>query len=229
MPERLFSLGVSPQNSDALAAALLMDTSCRVLILARSSEILGLNQAAVDFLGSSLERLVGTRLVDHYPIEIREHVLRWLSVPFVTSDETVQGEYILHGQRWKSIARRLPVVEGEDRIICVSQPRSDLIPLARINELISIYRDRKVALASLAVLTDRELEVAALLSASLTDSEIARELHRSIRTVHAHRRSIGQKLGLKRRSEVAELFRSRGLGATPTVELESDTDLEAAA
>lgn len=215
MPESLFILGVSPQNVDAIAAALLLDTSCRVLILARTSEILGLNPVAADFLGSPQESLVGTRLVDHYPMEIREHVLQWLGQPYFSPDGAVDAEYILCGRRWRSIARRLPVTDGEDRLICVSQPLTDLIPLARILEMVSIYRDRSVPLGLVAALTDREFEVAALLSASLTDSEIARELHRSVRTVHAHRRGIGQKLGLRRRSEVAEMMRSRGLAARP--------------
>lgn len=231
MPESAFILGVLPKNADAIAAALLLDTSCRVLVLARSSEILGLNRAAAEFLSSSTEALVGTRLVDHYPVEIRDYVMQWLNQPYVTAEGIVVGEYILHGRRWRSVARRIPVTDGEDRLTCVSQPLTDLIPLARIHEMISIYRDRAAALGPIAALTDREFEVAALLSASLTDSEIARELHRSIRTVHAHRRALGQKLGLKRRSEVAELFRSRGLGAKPTIELDSESDLgsEAAA
>jgi DNA-binding CsgD family transcriptional regulator len=108
------------------------------------------------------------------------------------------------------------VTDGEDRLICVSQPLTDLIPLESLAEMIAVYNDRAAALGSLGMLTDREFEVAALVAASLTDSEIASELHRSIRTVHAHRRAIGQKLGLKRRSEVAELLRSRGLGAKPS-------------
>lgn len=229
MTESDFTLGVSPQNGDALGAALLLDTCCRVMILSRSSEIFAINQAAVDFLGSSRERVIGTRLADHYPIEVRENLLRWLAEPFVTGNATVRAEYILRGRRWASIARRMPVIGAEDRLICVSQPRSDLIPLARINEMISVYRDREVALASLAVLSDREFEVASLIAASLTDGEIARELHRSVRTVHAHRRAIGQKLGMKRRTEVAEFLRSRGLGALPTVELDTESDLDAAA
>ncbi len=216
MPATQFRLGVSPQNADAIAAALLQDTCCRVMILSRSSEILGLNEVAAEFLGGSREALVQTRLVDHYPPEIRDRVLTWLNRPFVTSDETVEGRYIVRGRRWKSIARRLPVTDGEDRVICVSQPLTDLVPMETLVEMIAIYKNRTVALGPLGVLTDREFEVAALVAASLTDGEIAHELHRSIRTVHAHRRSIGQKLGLKRRSEVAELLRSRGLGAKPS-------------
>jgi DNA-binding CsgD family transcriptional regulator len=226
MPASLLRLGVSPQNADAIAAALLKDTCCRVLILARSSEILGLNDFAAEFLGSSSEQLIGTRLVDHYPSEIRDCVLTWLNRPFVTSDETVVGEYVLRGRRWKSIARRLPVIDGEDRLICVSQPLTELVPLENLAAMISLYADRTTPLGQLSMLTDREFEVAALIAASLTDGEIARELHRSVRTVHAHRRSIGQKLGLKRRSEVAEVFRSRGLGAKPSGISDAASDLD---
>lgn len=73
-----------------------------------------------------------------------------------------------------------------------------------------------LALGDLANLTEREFEVAALIGAFMSDGEIAQELHRSIRTVHAHRRGIGQKTGLHRRSEIAELMQTRGLAAAPS-------------
>lgn len=52
-----------------------------------------------------------------------------------------------------------------------------------------------------------------LISGGLTDSEVAKSLHRSLRTVHSHRLTIGRKMGLKRRSEVATMMVQRGLVA----------------
>lgn len=52
-----------------------------------------------------------------------------------------------------------------------------------------------------------------LISGGLTDSEVAKSLHRSLRTVHSHRLTIGRKMGLKRRSEVASMMVQRGLVA----------------
>lgn len=215
MAVNAFEFSFSSQNIQAIAASLFLDSPCRVMILRRTTELLEINEVGAKFLQSSRESLLGTLLVDHYPVEVRETVLKWFSQPFDSPEGTVSGEYVLGGQRWMSRGRRISVLDGQDGIICVSQPLVDLIPLARLQEMIAVYRDRAVPLGSLAALTDREFEVASLLAASLTDGEIASELHRSIRTVHAHRRAIGQMLGLRRRSEVAELMRSRGLAARP--------------
>ncbi|MBY0113053.1 MAG: LuxR C-terminal-related transcriptional regulator [Phycisphaerales bacterium] len=194
------------------------------MIVRRTTELLDINEEGARLLKSSRDALVGTLLVNHYPVEVCDTVLKWFNQPFDSPEGTVSGEYILGGQRWQSRGRRVPMADGDEGIICVSQPRTDLIPLARLQEMIGIYRDRAVPLGPIAALTDREFEVAALLSASLTDSEIASELHRSIRTVHAHRRSIGQKLGLRRRSEVAEMMRSRGLAASPVLHARATED-----
>jgi NarL family two-component system response regulator LiaR len=53
------------------------------------------------------------------------------------------------------------------------------------------------------VLTPREKEVATLAALGLTNEEIAQELGISVKTVKAHLSLIFQKLGVKRRSELA--------------------------
>lgn len=211
-----FHLQIEPRDAEAIGASLLLDSCCRVLILKRNSEILNLNVEAERFLRSTRDQVIGTPLVDYYPSELREGVLAWLNQAYVTGADRVTGEYILWGQRWNSTARRIPLKQGEDCLVCVSQQRTDLVALPQLVEMIGRCRDRRTALGDLHMLTDREVEVAALIAASLTDSEIAGELHRSIRTVHAHRRSIGEKLQMRRRSGVADLMRSRGLGALPS-------------
>lgn len=211
-----FHLQIEARDAEAIGAALFLDSCCRVLILKRNSEILNLNVEAERFLRSSRDQVIGTPLVEYYPSELRETVLAWLNQAYVSDAGCVTGEYILWGQRWSSTARRIPLKQGEDCLLCVSQQRTDLVGLPQLVEMIGRCRDRRSALGDLHVLTDRELEVAALIAASLTDSEIASELHRSIRTVHAHRRSIGEKLQMRRRSGVADLMRSRGLGALPS-------------
>jgi DNA-binding CsgD family transcriptional regulator len=53
------------------------------------------------------------------------------------------------------------------------------------------------------VLTPREKEVATLAALGLTNEEIAKELGISVKTVKAHLSLVFQKLGVKRRSELA--------------------------
>ncbi|HYM49151.1 MAG TPA: LuxR C-terminal-related transcriptional regulator [Candidatus Limnocylindrales bacterium] len=55
-------------------------------------------------------------------------------------------------------------------------------------------------------LTPRELEVLKALSIGMQDAEIAAELFISVRTVHAHLRSIYSKLGVHSRSAATRYF-----------------------
>ncbi len=66
-------------------------------------------------------------------------------------------------------------------------------------------------LGELDALSPRELEVLALLGQGLTIKEIARVLFRSEKTIGRHRDSIGAKLGLGNKVDLAELARRAGL------------------
>nr|WP_236630094.1 helix-turn-helix transcriptional regulator [Thermus thermamylovorans] len=54
-------------------------------------------------------------------------------------------------------------------------------------------------------LTQREKEVAALAALGLSNEEIAKELGISVKTVKAHLSIIFQKLGVKKRSQLAHV------------------------
>ncbi|MFN5946750.1 MAG: LuxR C-terminal-related transcriptional regulator [Phycisphaerae bacterium] len=72
--------------------------------------------------------------------------------------------------------------------------------------------DAKVAnLGPLDVLSDRELEVLALLGQGLSVREIAKLLHRSEHTIVSHRKAVGAKLGLDDRVKLALVARRAGL------------------
>jgi two-component system response regulator NreC len=63
-------------------------------------------------------------------------------------------------------------------------------------------------------LSDRELEVLRLIALGHTNSEIAEQLHLSVRTVESHRAHIQQKLRLTTRSELVRYALERGLVET---------------
>jgi DNA-binding CsgD family transcriptional regulator len=66
-------------------------------------------------------------------------------------------------------------------------------------------------------LTDRELEVAALIAEGLTNKEVATRLRLSVRTAENHVLNVMNKLGLDKRAQVAAWFtRSRATGEGPT-------------
>ena len=68
-----------------------------------------------------------------------------------------------------------------------------------------------IDLGPLDVLTSRELEVLALLGQGLAAAEIAKVLHRSVKTINTHRESIGKKLKIDDRVKLANVAQRAGL------------------
>jgi DNA-binding NarL/FixJ family response regulator len=74
------------------------------------------------------------------------------------------------------------------------------------------WLDAEVAnLGKLDVLSDRELEVFALLGQGLAIKDIAKLLYRSEHTIISHRKAIGVKLGMDDRVKLANIARQAGL------------------
>jgi DNA-binding CsgD family transcriptional regulator len=65
---------------------------------------------------------------------------------------------------------------------------------------VQAYRDEAEDAAAVEGLTAREAEVLRLVAAGLSDAEVAERLVLSVRTVHAHLRSVYRKLGVSSRS-----------------------------
>jgi DNA-binding CsgD family transcriptional regulator len=65
------------------------------------------------------------------------------------------------------------------------------------------------------VLSVIELQVLASLSRGMTSADIARDMHRSVRTIEGHRRNIGLKTGVGTISELIAHSTTAGLGVLP--------------
>lgn len=73
-------------------------------------------------------------------------------------------------------------------------------------------------LGPLAVLSHRELEVLSLIGRGMSTKEMANTLHRSVKTVESHRTSIGAKLNMDDRVQLAEIARRAGLTTRGIIE-----------
>lgn len=219
-------------NDDAKVGVKLMDPEGRVIAI---------NDCAARLLGRSAELVRGQMLVDVYPAIHRSLVEREIGT-IVREGRLSCGDgpvchstYLLSGSRRQASTRMLLIEDahvlppsisactdgrkaGEILgILRVCKVADDCVEPAKVLEEVQRSTDREALLGDLKVLSDRELEVAMLISAGMTDAEIAQRLYRSLRTVHAHRRSIGSKmrdaLGITSRSQLARDFGERGLRA----------------
>jgi DNA-binding CsgD family transcriptional regulator len=98
---------------------------------------------------------------------------------------------------------------GEDRLAAAWEEGRRL-PLSATVELVAAVGAR-IGVDAPDGLTARELEVLALVAEGLTDAEVAEKLVVSLRTVHAHLRSIYRKLDLHTRSAATRYALEHGL------------------
>lgn len=70
-------------------------------------------------------------------------------------------------------------------------------------------------LPELDILTPRELEILTLIGEGKSLMDIAQTLHRSLKTIESHRLSLGKKLGVSNRVDVAKIAIAHGLASLP--------------
>ncbi len=102
---------------------------------------------------------------------------------------------------------------GDDRFSAAWEDGT-LISLGATVELVAPART-DAATDAAEDLTGRELEVLALVADGLTDAEVAERLVVSIRTVHAHLRSIYRKIDVRSRSAATRYALEHGLAGSP--------------
>lgn len=102
--------------------------------------------------------------------------------------------YVMKSEGAKQlIVAILTILKGEVHV-------SDLVASNFLNNLTG--RQRKTSSSPVSHLTDRELEVLALVGKARESREIAKLLSMSVKTVEAHRASIRRKLDIKTRAEL---------------------------
>lgn len=74
-------------------------------------------------------------------------------------------------------------------------------------------------------LTSRQREVLVMIGEGLSSAEIARRLHRTVKTVESHRLALGKKLGVRNRVELALIAHRAGLTKTETFSQETEESL----
>jgi DNA-binding NarL/FixJ family response regulator len=220
---------------DALAhlpcwTSLIADTDTRICLVDEDGVLVAANECAGLFFQRPADELLGHAYSEAYPECVRGATEAWLRAVF--EKEAAQpgsvnvASFLLRGERWVSRARVVTIDERR-AALCVAHVERAPTPVEQFLAMVAAVEDREVTLGPIAVLSDRELEVALLIAAGMADAEIARQLHRSTRTVHAHRRSIGKKLRVETRAEILRIMVDRGLVGLPEVAHDAETHIAA--
>jgi len=114
--------------------------------------------------------------------------------------------------RWsQTVYRPAALEDGSAGLVCVCAPISEGSTLA--DDGVATRRSADDDMGPLSGLTERELEVLRLIGMGMTSDQIARELHRSAKTVQGHRNALGLKLGVENRVALARIAIRAGLTA----------------
>ena len=219
---------VSPGWADAGVwhRALVEDTMCFVAVIDRDGRVLEANVDVRRALGAGESEKTHS-LLDLLPEPIaRER----LSLIRRALDE--QRAVAVEGMIW-GVMRRCTYrpLEGGDVVLCVSAP-AVLACDSESRDFDRVWiRAAHDDLGPLEPLTDREFEVLSLIGEGLPTSQIAHRLHRSEKTVEWHRASLGHKLGVTNRVELARLALWSGICRLPrsTPEFGASTEVATSA
>jgi len=202
---------------DLAWSALVEDSGCIVCVLDSEGRWCFANEPTGRFIGRATRELLGKTLMDVLPedfAEERMHVIRQV----IETGETVRLVTRLMGGRLDCVYRPLRDHDGAIRYVLATG--SSGVPQAEGQSDDHIGSGQVVEIttpgsAKLDSLTPREREVLRMIGEGLTTAQIATRLFRTIKTVEAHRASLGRKLGVTNRVQLAHIAIQAGLVANP--------------
>lgn len=197
-------------SSDLIWSALVRQPGLGVMIASHDRRYLyGNAQAGLMFFGDADFKFDGASLDDLHAPEFVEERYRLVARIRESGDPLIL-RHIRRGKQLQSTLWPLKANEensGASVLIVTRHGAAPWIDHITIEVVESKYAD----FGHLDVLTNRELEVLALLGEGKTIGEIGAELHRSVKTIEKHRDSIARKLDVRSRVHLAKIARDAGL------------------
>lgn len=155
-------------------------------------------------VGKQLDELIDPKLAVELTKVVRD---------VVTQERPVVIQWVVRGVGVCSSVHPLPGDWNSQRIVLVATRDKvcggDAI---EVKDRFRVIKPKARDLGPLRILTRRELQILALIADGMSSAQIAERLERSVKTVEWHRVSIGQKLGLKSRIDLAQIGLIAGLG-----------------
>lgn len=207
-----------PEQAGPIWAALVDDAHVGVMIVDADGQIKYANAWAEELVGKPIDA-GAVSLREIWPEELAKERLDHLRESASTArpmaiDGMIRGRFV------RTIVR--PVgseLRGRRSVLMVFSP-ANIAPgttgkqggaEAAPSPGITVVRARVDDPGKLAELTTREIEILKLIGAGLSTADIAKHLHRSVKTVEWHRVSLGNKLGVTNRVELARIAIAAGL------------------
>lgn len=200
--------------------ALIHDSDSYVAILDSMGRFRFANDVVCKTLGLDASEILTRSMEDVFPLDFAKERVEVVNRVCATRRPAVVIGMCM-GSWNRAVYRPIPGEAGERHALCVCRP------FAEVNwqhndedDGVEVIRATRHDLGHLSVLTDRELEVLRLIGEALSTADIAKRLQRSAKTVEWHRVSLGEKLGVVNRVELARIAMRSGLSLLTDEELD---------
>jgi len=184
---------------------LLQDSGAGIFLSDMSGKILFANDRFAKFINHpSAAAITGKSMMEIYPEPAARERLEVVRRA-VRERRPLVVESVWNGVAYQSIVRPLSTLGGDQEIVIVisrHQPKPETDDIPASVERVAL---RSNNLGPLSRLTMRELELLSLIGEGLSTHDIAKKISRSIKTVEAHRASLGKKLGVASRVALAKI------------------------
>lgn len=216
-PSDVVKVNQESEHGDGFWRGVIMsDPDACVFIVDGQGAICAINDAGAAFFGfASPEEAMGKMPGDLMPQKTAAERLAILGRVLSTGNPMIVHE-MWDGVRAKThVFPMSRTVDGQPRALVIIRGAAALPHRAESmtvqSDTFEIFEARHLDLGPLKDLTDREIEVLGLIGCGLTTAQIAKHIYRSVKTVEWHRSSLGEKLKVKNRVQLAALAIKAGL------------------
>ena len=195
-----------PVGAASYWEALVRDSGAFVAIIDQTGVVHFANARLASLLGAgSPDDLFGRRLEEITPAAFADERLGFIRRAIETR-QPLAVDGVWRGAWLRTTFRPMPADDdGRPRVLLVASPApapecADGAVRARVDDL-----------GPLAALTKRETDILRMIGRVMATADIARVLYRSVKTIEGHRVSMGNKLGISNRVELARIAIRAGL------------------
>lgn len=193
--------------------AFLDDAGCAVAVCDLEGKIYFANRTAMETVGlDPRDPPLGKTLHDLIPAATADMRLSMIRRVFDDPQRKPQVGLCATEGAWRRLAVRvLDATPGAERALLVCAPLAEEVTMNDLAGPEQAFCQIAVDLGPLSRLTEREMQVLRLIGLGLSTQDIAERMHRSKKTIEWHRVSLGSKLDVTNRVELARLALRAGL------------------
>lgn len=210
-----------PTDASLPLESLMRDSGAAVIVIDSMLRISAINEAASDLSGLPASAQLGQPLAELLPgaiVDERRGLIDRLiqGGPALRSLEVLFGTVLVGTYRWIAAD---PTVSGPQVLIMLRPVRSS-DEYRRLRNDPVVRTLQHVHLGSLAVLSLREFQILRMVGLGMSTAEMAKAVHRSAKTIEFHRMTLGAKLKVSNRVDLARIAFERRLTCLSNQELE---------